>query len=413
MKLPDGRMLSTPEEIHNEAVVHFADFLSRRTSASVLSLSDLIQEEVRESENWNLCRSPTDQEIKDALFDIPINSSPGPDGFTFGFFQHCWDFIQHDLVEAVRNFFEGTELPRYYTASFLVLIPKMPDPCSFDKFRPISLCSVVYKICSKLIVNRLSAILCRLVSEEQGAFLPGRNDMVIFSTGRKKDVRNILEVLDRYAQWSGQVVNASKSSIFFSNRIPDSRRQELIRVSGFSMGNFPTRYLGVPIFSGRAKSWPVDEGGVGIRNIMDVYSSLQSKFAWKFLSEDTLWSRFFKAKATFEDLDHVLYSGKVAAKLWQICSNFLGIPYVATRSWLVTVEAWFRRTKKSSKVGNLIGLIPCIIIWNLWIWRCSARMEGQNDCFNVLWRKVKYWIHWVGLRLRDTDNCGLPCLRMK
>jgi ribonuclease HI len=104
----------------------------------------------------------------------------------------------------------------------------------------------------------------------------------------------------------------------------------------------------------------------------------------------------------FEDLDHVLYSGKIAAKLWQICSSFLGIPYVATRSWLVTVEAWFRRTKKSSKVGNLIGLIPCIIIWNLWIWRCSAHMEGQKVCFNVLWRKVKYWIHWVGLRLRDT-----------
>jgi hypothetical protein len=31
-------------------------------------------------------------------------------------------------------------------------------------------------------------------------------------------------------------------------------------------------------------------------------------------------------------------------------------------------------------------------------------MEGQKDCFNVLWRKVKYWIHWVGLRLRDTGN---------
>jgi len=85
------------------------------------------------------------------------------------------------------------------------------------------------------------------------------DDMVIFSTGRKKDVRSILEVLDIYAQWSGQVVNASKSSIFFSNRIPDSRRQELIRVSGFSMGNFPTRYLGVPIFSGRVKSWYFDD----------------------------------------------------------------------------------------------------------------------------------------------------------
>jgi hypothetical protein len=60
------------------------------------------------------------------------------------------------------------------------------------------------------------------------------DDMVIFSTGGKKDVRSILEVLDIYAQWSGQVVNASKSSIFFSNLISDSRHRELIRVSGGS-----------------------------------------------------------------------------------------------------------------------------------------------------------------------------------
>ncbi|GLT55397.1 hypothetical protein SLA2020_285220 [Shorea laevis] len=89
MQLPDGRMLSMPEEIHNEVVVHFADFLSRRASALVISLSDMIREEVRESKNLNLCRKPAEQEIKDVLFDIPINSSPGLDGFTSGFFQHC------------------------------------------------------------------------------------------------------------------------------------------------------------------------------------------------------------------------------------------------------------------------------------------------------------------------------------
>jgi hypothetical protein len=229
------------------------------------------------------------------------------------------------------------------------------------------------------------------------------DDMVIFSTGRKKDVRSILEVLDIYAQWSSQMVNASKSSIFFSNRIPDSRRQELIRVSGFSMGNFSTRYLGVPIFSGRVKSWyfddllvkiskkiegwkmiylsvgarlllikhvlsslpvhllsvlpmpkqifgkinrlfstffwvssegrpkrkwvswesvcrPLDEGGVGIRNIMDVYSSLQSKFSWKFLSEDTLWSRFFKAKYVKNQHFSLVDSSK-GSRIWKMLIN--------------------------------------------------------------------------------------------
>lgn len=48
-------------------------------------------------------------------------------------------------------------------------------PTSFDKFRPIILCSVFYKIFSKIIVNRLIGFLSRLILLEHGAFIPGRS----------------------------------------------------------------------------------------------------------------------------------------------------------------------------------------------------------------------------------------------
>lgn len=64
---------------------------------------------------------------------------------------------------AVHDFFRGGFIPREFTSSFLVLILKVENPRSFDKFRPISLCSVFYKICTKILVSRLSSLLPRII----------------------------------------------------------------------------------------------------------------------------------------------------------------------------------------------------------------------------------------------------------
>lgn len=67
---------------------------------------------------------PDLQEIKEIVFSLDPNSTAGPDGFTALFFQTCWQIIAEDIGEAVQDFFQGTPMPRSFTATTIVLIPK-------------------------------------------------------------------------------------------------------------------------------------------------------------------------------------------------------------------------------------------------------------------------------------------------
>jgi hypothetical protein len=121
-----------------------------------------------------LCRSFTTEEVEAALFQMSPNKAPGADGFTAGFFQKHWPLLKDKVVSAVLGFLNGRDMPEVINQIILVLIPKVTNPQDMSQFRPISLCNVIYKLCSKVLANRLRLILDDVISEEQSAFVPGR-----------------------------------------------------------------------------------------------------------------------------------------------------------------------------------------------------------------------------------------------
>ncbi|XP_012859003.1 PREDICTED: uncharacterized protein LOC105978134 [Erythranthe guttata] len=65
-------------------------------------------------------------------------------------------------------------LPSSLNFTFIVLIPKKPNPERITEYRPISLCNVIYKIGSKMIANRVKPLLDSIISPTQSAFVPNR-----------------------------------------------------------------------------------------------------------------------------------------------------------------------------------------------------------------------------------------------
>lgn len=93
--------------------------------------------------------------------------SPGPNGFTIEFYKTFYDFLRDDLLLVLRDSRNKGKVYGPFNSTFLCLISKKQNPKSFDDFRPISCCNVIYKLISKFISRRLRPLLSEITREEQ------------------------------------------------------------------------------------------------------------------------------------------------------------------------------------------------------------------------------------------------------
>ena len=114
------------------------------------------------------------EEVEEVVRSMPNDKAPRPDGFIINFYKACRSIVKKEVWGVVEDSRRSGTILKSINSTFIALIPKVEEANQPDKFRPISLCNVIYKIISKVIANTLKSILPGIISEEQSGYVEGR-----------------------------------------------------------------------------------------------------------------------------------------------------------------------------------------------------------------------------------------------
>ncbi|GJV85542.1 putative RNA-directed DNA polymerase, eukaryota, reverse transcriptase zinc-binding domain protein [Tanacetum coccineum] len=152
-------------------------------------------------------------EVKVAVWDCGNDKVPGPDGYTFAFIKRYWDILKNDILYFVNLFLSSRKMPLGSNSSFITLIPKVSNPINVNDYQPISLIGVHYKIIAKVLANRLSKVVDKIISHEQSTFIKSRQildrSLILSEAINWSWIKACLE-----SSWTSILINGSPTSEF-------------------------------------------------------------------------------------------------------------------------------------------------------------------------------------------------------
>ena len=163
------------KDVHGEWVMDeeavssiFVDFYSRLFTTSCPTdlerVLEGVQPVVSESMNEFLTRPYIREDDDVAIKQMAPLKASGLDSMPPLFFQTFWSDIGLDVSESMLSCLNSRTILNSINHTFLTLIPKVKNPETIAQFRSISLSNVIYKILSKVIVNRLKPFLNSIIS---------------------------------------------------------------------------------------------------------------------------------------------------------------------------------------------------------------------------------------------------------
>ncbi|KAL0295589.1 UNVERIFIED_CONTAM: hypothetical protein Sangu_3194100 [Sesamum angustifolium] len=166
IKTVGGNLLTAQQDVTQEFISYFQNLLGGTSQNRGLNLEFLrseLKHSVTTTEASLLVAPVTQAEVKEAFFDIDVESAPGPDGYTAAFYRTAWPVVGQAVFQAVGEFFRTGNLLKQINTTLIVLIPKVNLPIFVSDYRPISCCNVLYKAITKILVKRMQRVLPLLI----------------------------------------------------------------------------------------------------------------------------------------------------------------------------------------------------------------------------------------------------------
>ncbi|KAM1727381.1 hypothetical protein ACFX12_018028 [Malus domestica] len=171
----DGVWVEDKEDLKQIAVHHFCSLFAYSFYGTSNGVMPNLFSYVDQSLLGALKEDVSLQEVKDSLFSIGALKALGPDGYPAAFFQNFWELCSSDILCLITECFKKGSIPDGLGSTLITFIPKVDGLQDISQFRPISLCSTLYKVVTKILVNRLRPIMKSIINPNQVSFIPGRH----------------------------------------------------------------------------------------------------------------------------------------------------------------------------------------------------------------------------------------------
>ncbi|XP_070037047.1 uncharacterized protein [Nicotiana tomentosiformis] len=400
--------------------------------------------------NLELCKFPTIEEVKGAVFALSGDSASGPDGFTGVFYQHYWDI---EIVTDIRlggkpaNVVIKLDMAKAYDRSSRGV--KQVDPLSPALF--IVSAEVLSRSLNKLFEDKRFIGFGFPKWTDPLNHLAYADDTTISASADPYSLGKVVEVLTMYEQIFGQLINKTKSSYYMHTKVARNlvnsigRRKDyyndLIKKVKAKLYSWKGKLLS---FGGKAtlitsvlQSLPTHILSVldPPNNVLEYLHKMFARYFWstkeegrKDIAENIRQEVYFDNSNEYWDTPKgmPIPSGKfTVSSAWQILRHRappnpeykllwtkrlpFKISFFLWRLWKgKVIRAWWI-VDCCSKLNPLFQEAPAIITWELWKRRNSMKHEGGAVSFHRVVHDVNKTLHYLA-RVRYPWLPNIPLL---